>query len=424
VPHTITVVGLGRIGCVTAACLAELGHRVWGVDVDGRKVASVSAGSSPFCEDELQSIIERTVAGGKLSATTDLQQALAQSSIAMICVNADSSPEGVVDLSSLTQVIDQIVEARRSKAFSGTVVIRSTVPPGTCDRLLMPTLRTCGLQLVANPEFLREGSAVKDFMHPSMIVIGGESAEAIQSVSELYAPLDQSVHVVGFREAEFIKYACNVFHALKIAFANEIGGLCSAMQVDGEEVMEILRSDTKLNSSSAYLKPGFAFGGYCLSKDIRALNACAVNLGVDLPLLRAVLPSNAEHLRRAVDAVMELGLNRIGVYGVSFKAGTGDLRGSPVLVMVKELIERGKRVRIFDPRIESSLLTAEGVLGGEKMQNCILPDLDTWLRSIDCAVLTQAVDGETMARLEASEIPILDLWRPALESQSPRVIGA
>jgi GDP-mannose 6-dehydrogenase len=229
---------------------------------------------------------------------------------------------------------------------------------------------------------------------------------------------------VGFREAEFIKYACNVFHALKIAFANEIGGLCSAMQVDGEEVMEILCSDTKLNASAAYLKPGFAFGGSCLPKDIRALNACAVNLGVDLPLLRAVLPSNAEHLRRAVDSVMELGLNRIGVYGVSFKAGTGDLRESPVLVLVQELIEQGKRVRIFDPQIESSLVIAEGAAGGDKVQDCISPDLDAWLRSIDCAVLTQAVDRETMARLEASEIPILDLWRPTLESQLPKVIGA
>lgn len=423
-PHTITVVGLGRIGCVTAACLAELGHRVWGVDVDGRKVASVSAGSSPFCEDQLQSIIQRTVAAGRLSATTDLQQALAQSSIAMICVNADSSPEGVVDLSGLMQVIDLIVEAQRAGIFSGTIVIRSTVPPGTCDRLLLPMLRSSGLSLVANPEFLREGSAVDDFLHPSMIVLGGENAEAIRSVSELYASRDQRIRVVGFREAEFIKYACNVFHALKITFANEIDGLCSAMGIDGDEVMEILRGDTKLNASGAYLKPGPAFGGSCLPKDIRALNASALNLEVDVPLLRAILPSNAEHLRRAMESVLELEPDRIGVYGISFKAGTGDLRGSPILVLVQELIARGKRVLVFDPLIDSSLLAGEGAAGGEQIGDCISPDLDTWMRGIDCVVLTQPVDAETMARLEASELPILDLWRPSLESDAPKVIGA
>jgi GDP-mannose 6-dehydrogenase len=394
------------------------------VDIDGRRVATVSAGSSPFCEDQLQSMIERAVASGRLSATTDLQQALAQSSIAMICVNADSSPEGVVDLSGLVQVIDLIIEAQRAGKFSGTIVIRSTVPPGTCDRLLMPILHSTGLPLVSNPEFLREGSAVKDFMHPSMIVIGGESAEAIQSVSDLYVSLDQRISVVGFREAEFIKYSCNVFHALKIAFANEIGGLCGAMGIDGERVMQVLRGDKKLNASAAYLTPGFAFGGYCLPKDTRALNACALNCAVDVPLLRAILPSNAEHLRRAVDSVLHLELDRIGVYGISFKGGTGDLRESPALVLVEELIERGKHVRIFDPLIDSSLVTAEGTSSGENIQDCMSPDLDAWLHEIDCVVLTQPVDGETMTRLEASELPVLDLWRPSSESRAPQVMGA
>ncbi len=423
-PHTITVVGLGRIGCVTAACLAELGHRVWGVDVDGAKVASVAAGSSPFYEDQLQSTIQRAVAGGRLSATADLQQALAQSSMAMICVNADSSPEGVVDLSGLVQVIDLIVEARRAGSFNGTIVIRSTVPPGTCDRLLMPILRSSGLPLVSNPEFLREGSAVKDFMDPSMIVIGGEDAEAIQSVSDLYASLHQSISVVGFREAEFIKYACNVFHALKIAFANEIGGLCGAMGVDGERVMQVLRDDAKLNASPAYLKPGFAFGGYCLPKDARALNACALNLGVDLPLLRAILPSNAEHLRRAVDSVMELGLHRVGVYGISFKGGTGDLRESPGLALVQELIGRGIRVRIFDPSVSASPANSEGVAVAEEIQNCMISEFDKWLHEVDCVVLTHSVDRETMTRIEASGLAVLDLWRSSSARQAPLVIEA
>jgi len=422
--RTVTVVGLGRIGCVTAACLADLGHRVWGVDVDDRKIASVTAGVSPFFEDRLQPMIERVVAAGRLTATADLQEALSHSSVAMICVNADSSAEGIVDLSGLVQVIDLVIEAQRSGIFSGSVVVRSTVPPGTCDRLLMPVLRTSGLPLVSNPEFLREGSAVKDFMSPSMIVIGGESADGIQAVKDLYSPLNHPISVVGFREAEFIKYSCNVFHALKIAFANEIGGLCSAMGIDGEEVLKVLRGDCKLNASAAYLKPGFAFGGYCLPKDTRALNACALNLGVDVPLLRSILPSNAEHLRRAVDAVLALKLRRIGVYGLSFKGGTGDLRESPVLLLVQKLIEQGSKVRIFDPLIDSLQVASEGVEDGEMIQGCLSADLDTWLREIDCVVLTQPVDDETRTRIEESDLPVLDLWRPSLVSRTRQVISS
>jgi GDP-mannose 6-dehydrogenase len=408
---TITVVGLGRIGCVTAGCLAELGHRVWGVDTDESKVASVAAGRLPFYEDRLQPILERAVSGGKLTATADLRQALAESSLAMICVNTGSAPGSGADLSALLEVVDLIREAHRDGVFKGTVVIRSTVPPGTCDQLLARRVRSSGMELVANPEFMREGSSVTDFMHPSLIVIGGDNHRAIQSVAELYASLHRDITVVGFREAEIIKYACNSFHALKIAFANEMGSICGALGIDGEQVMQVLRSDAKLNASAAYLRPGFAFGGYCLPKDVRVLNECAESLGVEVPLLRAILPSNSKHLDRALESVLDLGQSPVGVYGISFKGGTDDLRESPGLLLVRELLRRGMRVEIFDPVVNASLAISGNSLVEREIQDRMTPDLGPWLEQVKCAVLTQPVDIETMARIQASRLPVLNLWQ-------------
>lgn len=381
------------------------------MDVDDRKIECVSAGRAPFCENQLQPIIREAVASGKLSATANLQQALAESSIAMICLNTDSSAEGGVDVSGVLQVIDCIAEAHRAGVFQGTVVLRSTVPPGTCEQLLMPRLRSSCLSLVANPEFLREGSSVMDFMDPSMIVIGGDNGEAIRCVSDLYSSLARDITIVGLREAEVIKHTCNALHALKIAFANEIDSLSSALGIDGERVMQVVCSDARLNTSAAYLKPGFAFGGYCLPKDTRTLNACATKLGVNLPLLRAILPSNSQHLQRAVDFVLELGVNPVGVYGISFKGGTDDLRESPALVLVRELVRRGLQVQIFDPMVNASPPSSEAMFIGEDIKHLMLPDFDKWLHDIHCAVLTRRVDPETMMRLQDSELPVLHLWQ-------------
>ena len=256
--QTLTIIGLGRIGCVTAACLADLGHQVWGVDIDEQRVASVSAGRLPFYESQLQPILRRNVDSGRLKATTDLETALVDSSIAMVCVNTGSASDGKADLTALLQVVDRIDEASRQGAYNGAIVIRSTVPPGTIDGLLKPRLRSSGLSLIANPEFLREGSSVMDFMRPSLIVIGAEREEDFQRVRELYSQLPGEADSVSLREAEVIKYACNAFHALKIAFANEIGSLCNALGMDGERVMNVLSSDDLLNSAAAYLRPGFA----------------------------------------------------------------------------------------------------------------------------------------------------------------------
>lgn len=418
----ITVIGLGRIGCVTAGCFAETGHRVWGVDTNADRVASVAAGQAPFHENLLQPIIERAVKAGKLTATDDLRLALAHSSVVMVCINTEAPSFNDPALQGLVHLVNDILKAHRDGIFNGTIVIRSTVPPGTCDQLIGPMLRSSGLGLASNPEFLREGSSVKDFMEPSIIVVGGEAPEHIRPVADLYSSMDCGVTVVGLREAEIIKYACNVFHALKISFANELGDLCGALQIDGQKVMEVLRSDTKLNASAAYLRPGFAFGGYCLPKDTRALNVCAGEVGLELPLLASILPSNDLHLSRAIDSVAELGKKRIGVYGISFKGGTDDFRQSPALTLVNELNNRGMEVSLFDPTIVAVQQDSPSITIADSVISRLSPSLDAWLSSIDAVALTQNAPAETMNQIRASGLPILDLASTSIFA--PKLMGA
>jgi GDP-mannose 6-dehydrogenase len=418
----ITVVGLGRIGCVTAGCLAEIGHRVWGVDSNPARVASVAAGHPPFHENLLQPIIERAVKSGTLTATDDLRLALSHSSVVMVCINTEATSIDDPGLQGLVDLVNNILQAHRDGIFDGTIVIRSTVPPGTCDQLLLSMLRSSRLSLASNPEFLREGSSVKDFLEPSIIVIGAENPEQVQSVAALYSSMACGVTVVALREAEIVKYACNVFHALKISFANEIGDLCGALQIDGQRVMQVLRSDTKLNASPAYLRPGFAFGGYCLPKDTRALNVCASDLGLDMPLLASILPSNASHLTRAIDAVTELGLKRIGIYGISFKGGTDDFRESPALTLVNELDRRGIEVCLFDPTVLAVQQTNGSAIVAEAVLQRLSPSLDAWFSKIDGIALTQPAPPETMDQIRASGLPILDLASSSV--LAPKLTGA
>ncbi len=420
--NCITVIGLGRIGCVTAGCLAETGHCVWGVDSNADRVASVAAGHPPFHENLLQPIIERAVKAGNLTATDNLRLALSHSSVVMICINTEAPSIHDPGLHGLVTLVNDIVQAHRDGVFTGTIVMRSTVPPGTCEQLILPMLRSSGVGLASNPEFLREGSSVKDFMEPSIVVVGGENPEHVQPVADLYSSIPCEVTVVSLREAEIIKYACNVFHALKISFANELGDLCGALQIDGQRVMEVLRSDTKLNASGAYLRPGFAFGGYCLPKDTRALNVCASDLGVDLPLLASILPSNDRHLHRAIDAVTELGLKRIGVYGISFKGGTDDFRQSPALTLVNELQLRNIEVHLFDPTILVVQQDPASIAVADTILNRLSPSLDKWLGSVDAVALTQTAPPETMDLIRASGLPFLDL--AGSSASAPKLTGA
>ena len=263
----------------------------------------------------------------------------------MLCVGTPSQPNGNIDLSHLRRVCDDISALLRRRTKRLIVAVRSTVFPGTCESLLETVFaQSKDVEIVSNPEFLREGTAVKDFMEPSLLVVGGSTDEAARAVADLYAGLPGEVSIVSLRTAEMIKYTCNAFHAVKIGFANEIGSLASSLGVDPEQVMATMCRDTKLNISPAYLKPGFAFGGSCLPKDLRALTFRASRLDLKLPLLESVLPSNDEHLRRGIREVLELPGKRIGIFGLAFKEGTDDLRESPVITIIEHLIGKGRAV--------------------------------------------------------------------------------
>ncbi|HWA14939.1 MAG TPA: nucleotide sugar dehydrogenase, partial [Gemmatimonadales bacterium] len=322
---TLAVLGLGYVGCVTAACFAHLGYRVIGIDRDEQKVRYLQQGRAPFYEPGLEDLIRETTAGGRLTATSSLGEALQDAGVALVCVGTPSERNGNLGLGQLHRVCSEIGEVVRERSQPLIIGIRSTVFPGTCEDTMarsfagMPHVR-----LVSNPEFLREGNAVKDFLEPSLLVVGSQDRDAAEVVAGLYAPLQVTPCVVSLRTAEMIKYACNAFHAVKVAFANEIGALAGRLGVSGEEVMETLCRDTRLNISPAYLKPGFAFGGSCLPKDLRALSYRASRLDLKAPLLESVLVSNESHLRRAIDSVQEVP-GRLGVFGLAFKENTDDL---------------------------------------------------------------------------------------------------
>jgi GDP-mannose 6-dehydrogenase len=348
----IAVLGLGYVGCVSAACLARLGYAVVGVDRDEHKVKSVNQKQAPFYEPGLAELIETGVDAGLLTATTLLENVIDSIDFVFIAVGTPSERNGSLGVGQLSHVVSELANliVRRTKLL--VVAVRSTVFPGTCDDIVIPAFagNPC-VQIVSNPEFLREGAAIRDFLEPSLIVVGSHNRAAAEQVASLYAPLSVKPHLVSLRTAEMIKYACNAFHAVKIAFANEFGTLCDRLGIDGSEVMSTFCEDRKLNISPAYLKPGFAFGGSCLPKDLRALTHRAKRLDLTLPLLESALPSNHEHLRRALETILDLGQRRLGVIGLAFKENTDDLRESAVLALLEQLIGKGRELRIFDPHI-------------------------------------------------------------------------
>jgi len=328
---------------------------VIGVDRDEHKVQSVLAGRSPFYEPGLEALLSETVANGRLSASTSAADGLRDADIALICVGTPSEKNGNLGLDQIRRIVAEIHSLLPGRTKGLIVAIRSTVFPGTCEEVVLPALDFEGqdVTVVSNPEFLREGVAVKDFFEPSLIVVGGENPAAVRKVAGLYSSLPATPCLVSLRTAEMIKYACNAFHAVKIAFANEIGSLSERLGVDGAEVMNTLCEDVRLNISRAYLSPGFAFGGSCLPKDLRALVYRASRLDVELPLLESTLPSNDRHLDRAIDAVLNTPGERIAVFGLAFKENTDDLRESPVVRLLEQLIGKGRDVRVFDPAADS-----------------------------------------------------------------------
>ncbi len=406
----VAVLGLGYVGCVTAACLAKLGHRVIGVDRDSFKVNTVLAGKAPFYEPGLEELVRETVEAGLLSATQSLELGIADADVALICVGTPSEANGNLGLSQLTRVAEEIAALLPGRNKNLVVTLRSTVFPGTCEDLLM---KIVGPRVVSNPEFLREGTAVRDFMEPSLLVVGGTDPEAVQMVADLYEGLRVQACHVTLRTAEMIKYACNCFHALKIGFANEMGALCDALDISGHEVMQTLCEDHKLNISSAYLRPGFAFGGSCLPKDLRALNYRASRLDLKLPLLENVLPSNERHLQRSIQAALALPATRIGIFGLAFKENTDDLRESPVVTMIEHLMGKGRELRIYDPHIQMDQIYGTNrnfVLNaiphiGRLMDSTV----EEMLSKSDHIVLAQKPTPDMMMKIQASNLPVLDV---------------
>jgi len=410
----ISVLGLGYVGSVTAACLANIGHSVVGVDRDENKVKSILAGKAPFFEPGLEPLICDNVAAGRLSATTAVTDAFLNSDVCLICVGTPSERNGNLGLDQLRRVVEEIAAVAGKTPRHVTLVIRSTVFPGTCEQVIQPLIAGLpNLSLVSNPEFLREGSAVKDFREPSLIVVGGTDQSAVEEIAALYEPLGVPPCLVSLRTAEMIKYACNAFHAVKISFANEIGALCEPLGIDAAEVMHTLCQDTALNISAAYLKPGFAFGGSCLPKDLRALTYRASRLDLKLPFLESVLPSNHEHLRRAVEKVMELRADRIGIIGLAFKENTDDLRESPVVSLLEHLIGKGRNVRVYDPHIQ-----LDAIYGSNRnfLLNAI-PHIGRLIEArpegvlgwADTVIVAQKPSSELAAKIRESSLPVLDL---------------
>lgn len=359
----ISIFGLGYVGAVSAGCLADEGHQVLGIDPVADKVDLINRGLSPIVEAEINEIIAETVRAGSLRATQDPIAAIHETDLSFICVGTPSQPNGNLDLRYIRRICEQIGDALRTKTNRHTVVIRSTILPGTMRGVVIPTLeefskKRAGVDfgICNNPEFLREGSAVKDFRSPPKTVIGELDQASGDLLASLYEHVEAPMIRTDLNTAEMIKYVDNSWHALKIGFANEIGNLCDSFSVDADAVMNIFCKDKKLNISPAYLKPGFAFGGSCLPKDLRALSYQAKMHDLQLPILSAVLPSNEMQIARGVKLVMDGGSPRVGILGFSFKAGTDDLRESPVIEVIERLVGKGYDLRIYDRNVNIAAL--------------------------------------------------------------------
>jgi GDP-mannose 6-dehydrogenase len=386
----ISIFGLGYVGCVTAACLADDGHRVIGVDINPYKVDLINAGKSPLIEPGLQERIGKAVQAGCLSACGDVDEAVLASDISLICVGTPSNENGSLDIQHVKNVCKQIAIALGHKGQYHVVVIRSTVLPGTVEDQLVPILeKFSGLNagqdfgVCMNPEFLREGTAVEDYYTPSFIVIGEIDARSGEALESIYTKVNAPLFHTAIKNAEMVKYACNAFHALKITFANEIGRVCKAHGMDGQEVMDIFIQDKQLNISPAYLRPGFAFGGSCLPKDVRALTYRAKQVDAECNVLNAILPSNQRQIALAVRMVERTGFKKVAILGLSFKPNTDDLRESPAIVLAETLLGRGYQVRIFDDQVQLSQLIGANKAFIEKE----LPHI----ASIMCDVLEEVV---------------------------------
>jgi len=378
----IAVFGLGYVGCVTGACLAKMGHEVRGVDTSATKVRMVNQGSAPLREKGIERLVRQVSRAGRFRASLQAEEAMEGSAVSLICVGTPSQKSGAADLSYVCRAAEEIGRALRHTNTPHTVAVRSTVPPGTMQGIVIPLLERSarkkagvGFEVCFHPEFLREGSSIRDFFHPSRNVIGVARAKGAERFVRLWRPIKAPIFVTSLRVAEMVKYADNAFHALKATFANELGALAKSLGIDSREVMRIFVEDRKLNISPLYLKPGFAFGGPCLPKDLRALAKMGKTGGLDLPLLEGILSSNERHLDRARDLILSTGKRRVVVLGLVFKSNTDDLRESPACKLVQALVKAGKKVKVYDPQVD-----LPGLLGANRdYVQSTLPDLPRML---------------------------------------------
>jgi GDP-mannose 6-dehydrogenase len=418
----ISVFGLGYVGSVSAACLAAQGHEVVGVDVNPTKVELLSRGQAPVVEERIGELTAEVVSSGALRATTEVTEAVHATEISLICVGTPSASNGSLSTTYLERVAEEIGGVLAGLDRWHTVVFRSTMLPGTCTDLLIPILekesgKTAGVEfgVAVNPEFLREGSSVKDFFDPPKTVIGELDARSADQVAEMYAGLPGETFRVPIAVAEMAKYADNSFHGLKIAFANELGAICRALGVDSHKMIDVFLADRKLNISPAYLRPGFAFGGSCLPKDLRGLVYAARRADVAVPLLSHVLPSNEEHLRRAVDLITASGHRRIGLFGLSFKPGTDDLRESPLVELAERLLGKGYDLKIYDSNVALSRLMGanreyiEGRL--PHLGDLLTNDVDEVLEHAEVCVVGCQDPAVLRALAEPADRIVVDLVR-------------
>lgn len=361
----VSVFGLGYVGSVSVGGLASLGHEVIGVDVNSTKVETIKAGKSPVIEAGLDALLGEGVRSGRVRAVTRAAEAVAGTDVSLVCVGTPSLDNGSQDLTFLDRVCEEIGAALVAKTSYHVIAIRSTILPGTTEERVIPILertsgRTAGKDfgVAFNPEFLREGTALQDFHHPPYTIIGQYERTAAETIRSLYERIDAPLLIVPLRVAEMVKFVSNSFHALKVTFANEIGNVCKREGIDSHQVMDIICMDRKLNLSSYYLKPGFAFGGSCLPKDLKALLYHANRLDLTLPVLESILPSNELQIKQAWDLIRQTGCKKVGVLGFSFKAGTDDLRNSPQVELIESLIGKGYQVKVYDRNV--SLLRLHG----------------------------------------------------------------
>lgn len=418
----ISILGLGYVGAVSLACLARDGHSVIGVDVDQAKLDLIRGGKTPVVEEGMVDLMAQAAANGRVSVTTDVIQAVTDSDLSLICVGTPSAPNGSQDQSAMLRLAHDLGRAMRQKSDEHVFVFRSTLVPGTVEEVLRPIIEQesgkkdgADFHVCFQPEFLREGTSIRDYDKPPFTIVGANAEAPVARLRELFAHLPCEIHATSIRAAEMVKYCCNNFHALKITFANETARLCEALDVDAFEVMDLVCKDRQLNISPAYLKPGFAFGGSCLPKDLRATLYMSKMRDVELPMHAGIVQSNRAHIDHAIAKVLASGRRRVGMIGLSFKTGTDDLRESPLVLLAEHFIGKGLALKVYDPEVHLSRLLGANRRFIEQhiphLDSLIHGDIETVIAQSDVLVvgLSDARTFDALKRLVREDQTVLDL---------------